>query len=186
YKFSYNYKDLADLIMKKLTAILAFLCFISLFNPLAAQTLESFQEKMDLYSGKFPQEKIHIQTDRNNYGAGETVWYKIYSTIGLENQLSILSNIAYVELISPTGEIVSQKINSLFTGVSVGDMLLADTLVEGSYRMRAYSNWMRNSSSDYYFEKVLNIGNVRSDNIISSSKLIKEADNEFYLLNFEN
>ena len=185
-KISYYYDDLATLIMKKLTALLAFLCFVSFFKPIHAQTADSFQAKMDLYAGKFPQEKIHIQTDRNNYGAGETVWYKIYSTIGLENQLSILSNIAYVELISPTGEIVSQKINSLFTGVSVGDMLLADTLVEGSYRMRAYSNWMRNSSSDYYFEKVLNIGNVRSDNIISSSKLIKEADNEFYLLNFEN
>lgn len=154
--------------------------------PLSAQTIEDFQSKMSQYAEKYPQEKIHIQTDRDNYGAGETIWYKAYSTIGIENKLSILSNILYVELVSPTGEIVSQKINSLFTGVSVGDILLTDTLVEGSYRMRAYTNWMRNTNSDFFFEKVLNIGNFRSDNIISNSKLITENNQEFYEIEFRN
>lgn len=172
--------------MKKLTVLLGLLCIFSVFFRLSAQTTDVFQERMTQYANKFPQEKIHIQTDRDNYGAGETIWYKAYTTIDIENKLSILSKIAYVELISPTGEIVNQKINSLFSGISVGDIALSDTLVEGSYRMRAYTNWMRNSSTDYYFEKVLNIGNLRADNIISSSQLITEGNNEYYLLNFKN
>lgn len=172
--------------MKKLLSLLAFFCLVSFLNPLSGQTTDQFQAKMSEYADKFPQEKIHIQTDRDNYGAGETIWYKIYSVIGIENKLSVLSNISYVELISPTGEIVSQKINSLFTGVAVGDLVLSDTLVEGSYRMRAYTNWMRNSSSDYYFEKVLNIGNVRSDNIVSSTELISEENTEYYVMRFKN
>src|SRR5690606_9432788 len=77
-------------------------------------------------------------------------------------------------------------INALFNGLSIGDIALSDTLVEGSYRMRAYTNWMRNSSSDYYFEKVLNIGNLRSDNIISSTELITEGSDEYYRLQFQN
>jgi len=172
--------------MKKPIALLGLLFFTSFLFQVFAQSTEAFQTKMTQYADKFPQEKIHIQTDRDNYGAGETIWYKTYATIDIGNKLSILSNIAYVELISPSGEIVSQKINSLFTGVSVGDIVLSDTLVEGSYRMRAYTNWMRNSSTDYYFEKVLNIGNLRSDNIISSSNLVSEGNNEFYVLQFKN
>lgn len=185
-KFSYNYKELASLIMKKLLALIGVLGLASFLFQASAQSTDAFQTKMTQIADKFPQEKLHIQTDRNNYGAGETIWYKMYSTIDIANKISVLSNVAYVELISPSGEVTSQKINSLFSGVAVGDITLSDTLVEGSYRMRAYTNWMRNSSSDYYFEKVLNIGNLRADNIISSTQLISEGENEYYLLQFKN
>lgn len=185
-KFSYNYKELASLIMKKLLALIGVLGLASFLFQASAQSTDAFQTKMTQIADKFPQEKLHIQTDRNNYGAGETIWYKMYSTIDIANKISVLSNVAYVELISPSGEVTSQKINSLFSGVAVGDITLSDTLVEGSYRMRAYTNWMRNSSSDYYFEKILNIGNLRADNIISSTQLISEGENEYYLLQFKN
>ncbi|MFD1164171.1 TonB-dependent receptor plug domain-containing protein [Sphingobacterium daejeonense] len=172
--------------MKKLLALIGVLGLASFLFQASAQSTDAFQTKMTQIADKFPQEKLHIQTDRNNYGAGETIWYKMYSTIDIANKISVLSNVAYVELISPSGEVTSQKINSLFSGVAVGDITLSDTLVEGSYRMRAYTNWMRNSSSDYYFEKVLNIGNLRADNIISSTQLISEGENEYYLLQFKN
>jgi len=149
---------------------------------LYGQSLESIQNKLADYAAVNPQEKLHMHTDKSIYAAGETIWYKLYSAIGSENKLSILSNIAYVELLDPQGEIISQKINSLFTGVGVGEITLTDTLLEGSYRLRAYTNWMRNSDSDYYFEKVLNIGNVRSDNVVSSSSLVTEDGQEYYLI----
>ncbi|MGM1430561.1 TonB-dependent receptor plug domain-containing protein [Sphingobacterium lactis] len=171
--------------MKHFIALIILLC--SSLSPifLSAQT-HVFQQQMDSYAANNPQEKIHMQTDREIYGAGETIFYKLYSTLGLRNSLSQLSNIAYVELIDPSGAIVSKKINTVFSGVGMGDIELVDTLVEGSYRMRAYTNWMRNAPTSYFFEKIINIGNLRSDNVASSSSLITEEGKEYYRLHLVN
>src|SRR5690606_1079864 len=171
---------LTKLIMRKYLLLIGLLYLSMNTCLLYGQSLESIQNKLADYAAVNPQEKLHMHTDKSIYAAGETIWYKLYSAIGSENKLSILSNIAYVELLDPQGEIISQKINSLFTGVGVGEITLTDTLLEGSYRLRAYTNWMRNSDSDYYFEKVLNIGNVRSDNVVSSSSLVTEDGQEYY------
>jgi len=168
--------------MKKYLLLIGLLTYGMGICILHGQSLESIQNKLAEYTDFNPQEKLHVHTDKGTYAAGETIWYKLYSAIGLENKLSILSNIAYVELLNPQGEIVTQKINSLFTGVGVGEIALTDTLVEGSYRLRAYTNWMRNSDSDYYFEKVLNIGNVRSDNVITASSKVTKDGQEYYLI----
>lgn len=171
--------------MRKTLTFLVLFCVHVFLTPCLGQALDAFQSSMANYAEKHPQEKIHLHTDREIYGAGETIWYKIYSTIGLENNLSILSNIGYVELVSPRGETVNRKIHTIFSGVGVGEMELTDTLTEGSYRLRAYTNWMRNDSADYFFEKVLQIGNLRTDNIISSSKLVRDNETSFYEIHLQ-
>ncbi|MGO1649875.1 MAG: TonB-dependent receptor plug domain-containing protein [Sphingobacterium sp.] len=172
--------------MRKLLPFLVLFCVSFLLVPCQGQTLDAFQSNMENYVEQRPQEKLHVHTDREIYGAGETIWYKIYATIGLENNLSILSNIGYVELLDPVGESVSRKINTLFSGVAVGEMALADTLTEGSYRLRAYTNWMRNDSSDYFFEKVLQIGNRRADDILSTTKLVEDNGTSFYEIELQS
>ncbi len=172
--------------MKRLSIFLLTLIACCTTHSLMAQQVEKAQEILSEYVAKRPQEKLHLQTDRNFYGVGETIWYKIYSVIGLENKLSVLSNIGYVELVSPTGKIVNQKINGLFSGVGVGNIELVDSLVEGSYRLRAYTNWMRNDDPDYFFEKVINIGNVRSDNVETKSTVIQENGVDYYLVQLNN
>ncbi len=47
-------------------------------------------------------------------------------------------------------------------GTTWGDLALPDTLPAGNYRLRAYTNWMRNAGPAYYFYKVLTIGTTRS------------------------
>lgn len=166
--------------MKKSLLVFLFLYMGILSAPCIAQSLAGFQQNMEQFAEKHPQEKIHIHTDRDVYGAGETLWYKVYATIGLENRLSALSNIGYVELLDPLGKTVTRKIHTLFSGVGIGEMELADTLTEGSYRLRGYTQWMRNDSADYFFEKVLQIGNLRTDAIATVSKLVKDDDSWFY------
>ena len=87
--------------MRKLLPFLVLFCVSFLLVPCQGQTLDAFQSNMENYVEQRPQEKLHVHTDREIYGAGETIWYKIYATIGLENNLSILSNIGYLELLDP-------------------------------------------------------------------------------------
>ncbi|MGV6945897.1 TonB-dependent receptor plug domain-containing protein [Sphingobacterium kyonggiense] len=172
--------------MKSSRNLLLLLITLTAALSTQAQQLEKSQKILNEYANNHPQEKLHMQTDRNVYAVGETIWYKLYSVIGMENRLSVLSNVAYIELINPAGKIVDQKINALYAGVAVGEMALADSLVEGSYRLRAYTNWMRNNDEDYFFEKVINIGNVRSDNIETKSTTITENGQEFYVIQLAN
>ena len=150
---------------------------------LFAQDIEHKMEQMELFWQQNPQEKIYVHTDRSAYTAGEDLWFKIYNTIGVENTLSILSNINYLELIGPKNDIVQSQIIAVEAGVGNGSITLADTLVEGTYRLRAYTNWMRNDSTDYFFEKKIAITNGRSDNVLTSSSRIDEGNTSFYSIN---
>ncbi|MBP8067471.1 MAG: TonB-dependent receptor plug domain-containing protein, partial [Pedobacter sp.] len=44
-------------------------------------------------------------------------------------------------------------------GISWGDIKLPDTLSEGNYRIRAYTQLMRNAGPDFFFDKTIKIGN---------------------------
>src|SRR5699024_11358804 len=84
-------------------------------------------------------EKIYLHQDRSVYTTGETIWLKAYTTIGFSNLLSNHSQIAYIELINPKNEIVQSLRIPLIVGTGTAYITLADTLVAGSYRLRAYT-----------------------------------------------
>ncbi|MCY4778667.1 TonB-dependent receptor plug domain-containing protein [Sphingobacterium sp. UT-1RO-CII-1] len=136
-----------------------------------SQDIQSLITKANEYSENNPIEKLHLHTDRKSYTAGETIWFKIYEVIGLENLLSNVSNIAHVELIDPKNEVVNYNIVPVINGLGFSDITLTDTLTEGTYRLRAYTNWMRNDSTAYFFEQNVPISNGRGDYILTESKL---------------
>lgn len=63
----------------------------------------------------------------------------------------------HIELISPSSEIISSKIIRLDGGLGNGDFKLPDDLSSGRYRLRAYTNYMRNFSDQIFFNKEINI-----------------------------
>lgn len=157
-----------------------FVFLLGLSNLIYGQKIAQTLDKMGTYAGNHPQEKIHLHTDRDRYTAGETIWFKSYNTINIENALSILSGVNHVEMIDPLGRIVVDQRSPIQFGVGNGSILLADSLIEGSYRLRAYTNWMRNADSDYFFEKKINITNGRTDNTITTSELITAQESSIY------
>lgn len=105
-------------------------------------------------------EKVYLQTDRNLYATGDNIWFKAYLVNGLSTSLTNTSNNLYVELISPEAEIVNREIIRLDYGLGSGDFKLADTLADGNYRLRAYTNWMRNFGDNFVFEKTIAIHHI--------------------------
>lgn len=146
------------------------MCFCTWITAgIKAQDLQGLLAKINAYHNAHPIEKMYLHLDKYSYSAGETIWFKAYATVGIDNLLSNISNIAYVELISPTEEVVSSIRIPVLTGIGMGDITLADTLIEGTYRLRAYTRWMRNDSSIYFFNENIQISNGRLDNVLSRS-----------------
>ncbi|NGM61140.1 hypothetical protein G5B30_04315 [Sphingobacterium sp. SGG-5] len=149
---------------------------------MAAQDIQTVLNKVDYTSGNNPQEKLYLHIDKYAYTAGETIWFKAYTTIGIQNLFSRLSNIGYVELIDPLNRIVSSIKIPILNGIGIGDLPLIDTLTAGSYRLRAYTNWMRNDDDRYFFDRTIQISNGRADNVLTATSVSQTDDGEAYTI----
>ena len=115
-------------------------------------------------------EKVFIHTDRGLYAAGDTLWYKAYLTNAQTGKLSNTSGNLYVELIAPADTLVSRQIILLKGGLGHGDLSLPDSLITGTYRLRAYTSWMRNFGDAFIFEHTLSIiGDIPDKSLTAKS-----------------
>ena len=105
------------------------------------------------------QEKVYLQTDRDTYYPGEDIWFKAYLTDATERLLSVHSGNLHVEFISPESKILYSRIVRLDEGLGNGDFLLSEKLNSGCYRIRAYTNYMRNFSDELFFNKIITVIN---------------------------
>lgn len=111
-------------------------------------------------------EKVYIHTDRNCYYPGDDIWFKAYLIDASDRFLSNHSNNLHVELISPFSKIIINHVIRLDGGLGNGDFKLPDNLKSGRYRIRAYTNYMRNFSDQLFFNKeivVINSTDTRDE-----------------------
>jgi hypothetical protein len=105
------------------------------------------------------QEKIFIHTSKNNFIAGETLYFKIYSVDGMEHRPLEVSQVCYVELLSAANFPVVQVKTALKDGAGSGTLNLPDSLNSGNYKLIGYTSWMKNFTPDYFFSKQISVLN---------------------------
>ena len=123
-----------------------------------AQT-DLIETKFDAWRQDNLQEKIFVHTDKATYVTGEICWFKIYNVDAYNHQPIDLGKVAYVEILDKNNLAVLQAKVALENGLGDGSLYLPATLLTGNYKMRAYTNWMKNYGADYFFEKKLQIIN---------------------------
>ena len=117
-------------------------------------------QQLNKWAADEPVEKVYLQFDKPYYAAGDDIWLKAYVVSGGGHRLSALSGVVNIEL-TDLKDSVKQSIKLMLTsGTAYGDFVLPDTLSGGNYRIRAYTNYMRNAGSAYFFDKVISIINT--------------------------
>ena len=141
--------------MKHLTNLPAFafllLPFSWLFWP--PGTAERIQAQLAKYQSKYPSEKVYLHTDKPHYALGENIWFSAYLTAGAEHLPSLVSNLVYVELIGPDLTRKASRYIGIQDGVGNGDFDTERDWPEGKYFLRAYTNYMRNFDSSFFFQR---------------------------------
>lgn len=125
--------------------------------------------QLNKWSTNYPIEKVYLHFDKPYYAAGDDIWFKAYVTVGSRHQLTALSGVLNVELIDDKDSVKQSLKLPMFAGLTWGDFALPDTLAEGNYRIRAYTNWMRNAGEGYFFDKTISIANTTINNVFTKT-----------------
>lgn len=124
----------------------------TLTKPIVA-TIDSFENRA-------LSEKVFLQTDRPNYSTTDTIWMKAW-VLDAAHNYSKQSGLLYVELINDTGKLIISQSMPVRFGISFGQMVLNDkTVAEGSYTLRAYTNWMQNEGEATFFTRQIYVSNT--------------------------
>ncbi|WP_316811927.1 TonB-dependent receptor plug domain-containing protein [Pedobacter heparinus] len=159
--------------------ILAFAISTALITE--EEPLKIILSRLEKFRASYPQEKVHLHLDKPFYATGEQIWFKAYVVTAESHQLSGLSKILNVELINGRDSVTQSLRLPLTTGITWGDFQLPDSLPEGNYRIRAYTNYMRNFGDEYFFDKTIQIGNAFSSANNSLDKTnAKNTDVQFF------
>lgn len=134
----------------------------------------------------YPQEKMHLHTDRNRYIPGEKIWFKAYVTDALTHESPTYSNYVYVELMNASDSLLHRvMIRKNKEGLFYGHLFLADLIPEGMYTLRAYTRYMENQGDDYFFKKSIHIGSLSSETEKNTRKqLWRKLPKEDYSVTF--
>ncbi|MFZ4581826.1 MAG: TonB-dependent receptor plug domain-containing protein [Paludibacter sp.] len=120
-----------------------------------------------------PQEKLYLQTDKPYYSAGEDIWFKAYVINASTHLPNTLSRYVYVELINAFDSVLIRvKIKKDSLGFS-GHLKLDADIATGDYILRAYTYWMQNTATEFFFNKQIKIGNSIDDRLFSAIKFGK-------------
>ncbi|GAB2973169.1 Plug domain-containing protein [Mucilaginibacter puniceus] len=145
-----------------------------------AQVLDALKSNFKQYNDHVLQEKMYLHTDKNFYLTGEILWLKIYNVdAGLNTPLNI-SKVAYVDVLDEANNAVLQAKISLDKGTGNGSFYIPVTLKNGNYKLRAYTNWMKNFGPDVFFEKVITLVNPLTELAETPKETAKPASIQFF------
>jgi TonB-dependent SusC/RagA subfamily outer membrane receptor len=147
-----------------LTSAFSLFGFIAIDDPLA-KLLKNFED----YFSTNTQEKIYLQTDKPYYAIGDHIWFKAYVVNAQNLRPTPKSNILYVDLIDAKDSIQKTLRLPLVAGLGWGNFELKDSVKEGNYRLRAYTTWMRNYDSSFFYDKTFKVGNAWTSQLLTKT-----------------
>lgn len=140
----------------KFPLLLIFLLYISVSK---SQIPETLLEKIQLNNTP---EKIYIHYDKDNYVAGETVWFKAYIMDGFLP--SKKSTVLSIELLNGAGVILYKNNLSVNGSAAIGQFETDKLLPQDNYTVRVFTRNLMNFGTEKFYYKNIEIYNPTSAN----------------------
>jgi TonB-dependent SusC/RagA subfamily outer membrane receptor len=147
-----------------ISGLFVLLCFVSFMQEdSTSRNIQKIKEALEKHMQHIAPQKVYLQTDKGRYFAGERIWFKAYLVDGITHRLGEMNDPVYVELVNPyqkSSEMIRLRITK---GLGQGSFLLRDSVPEGLYQIRAFTNWMKNAGTAYYFTLNLEVRNPKQE-----------------------
>lgn len=167
---------------KKLTLGLISLSLVAWITPksvyklvLENDVIKNIQKKLTAYNDNLTEERVYLHFDKPFYEPGDAIWFSAYLRDGQTLKPSQKSDIIHVELLNPKGG-VEKSLNIIAkNGKAAGDFQLENEALGGLYKIRAYTNWMKNEGEDNAFVKDVQVQDVILPNLKMKLNFEKKA-----------
>ena len=161
--------------------VMAWSCWIQ------AQDIQAIADRIDEQRYEFPQEKIHVMTDRGCYLAGDTIWLRAWVVDASSHRQVDASKFVYVELVAPDDSVCCRvKIHQSTDGVFDGYLPLDMELPEGRYQLNAYTMFMQSVGADYFYRQPIDVMALYSIRKRITSKCVRYKNEVDVTLRYEN
>lgn len=132
-------------------------------EEMLAQALVRTVEEQRRDTLRCPHERVYMAFDNTSYFRKEKMWFKAFLSRSDGLRYKELSRILYVDFISPQGDTIARQKYPIRNFESHGQIILGDTLQEGTYKVRAYTRYMKNWGEAACFEKDIPIQGRKFD-----------------------
>lgn len=140
--------------MKRLFVV--FMTVMCLFAAVGAQVAQT-TVGANVFTANMPQEKVYMHFDNTGYFNGETIRFKAYVVRTDKSELTDMSRVLYVELLTPSGDVLATRKCAIVDGQANGDIKLDKILFSGFYEVRAYTRYMTNWGTSACFSRMFPI-----------------------------
>jgi hypothetical protein len=137
--------------------------------------ITQLKKKVNAYNAALPEDRVYLHFDKPFYEPGDDIWFSAYVRDAQTMKASTKSDIVHVELLNPKGG-VEKKINIIAkNGKASGDFILDKEALGGLYKIRAYTNWMKNDGEENSFERELQVQDIVLPNLKMKLEFEKKA-----------
>lgn len=102
-------------------------------------------------------EKVYLQIDNDVYTTNKTIWFKAVLVNAVTHKTNNTSGVLYVDLVDSANRIVESKLVKISEGIGSGFFDLDRSFEEGTYMIRAYTEWNKNFENDFVFKKYIQV-----------------------------
>ena len=150
--------------MKKL--ILLSISTIPIILLYAQQSLppDSIAKRLFTQTTLFPQENIYTQTDKSDYVAGDTIWFRTYLVNAISRKPEKSSRYIYAELIDAQTDTLICRIKAREDEKNMiyGYMPIPVLTYKGTYRFKTYTLYGCNWGEEGTYNKMIRIYSTRN------------------------
>jgi len=141
--------------MKYINRIL-FLAFVLFSIPSNAQNKElvaSIERNITQYMKDYSPQKVYIQTDRDLYYFGDTLYFKSYILSGTDFKIDKKASLILLDIIDENATVRQRFMIKNKNGMGQGSVVLSEHFTTGNYQLVAYTPSMKNQNKNFFFQR---------------------------------
>ena len=109
-----------------------------------------------------PYAKLYLHTDREFYFPGDSIWFKGYYLNGQTQHFISGIYSMYVDLVDKKGQTVQKMVLPITYGVATGNIIIPDSIEQGKFVLRAFTDFQKEFGENAFFHKNLKISKLKS------------------------
>ncbi len=143
---------------------------ISILNCYGQKSRIKLLEKFKNIQSYLPSDKLFLQTDKNLYCPGDTIYFQTYIENRFTQSFETSSLSSWVLLLNQEGETIDSARFRIDYSMAPGWLAIPKESVPGWYRLKAFTSQMQNFSPEFAFSSWIRIDELLKENLVFNSR----------------